>query len=338
MWIFQDLRSAWEYIHNSTSPQIDPGSVTALWQIDVDTLLPCNGSCFYGGPGVPYIFIADSNRLSADTVVHEASHHYMFNATGWWLWWDIGCYSHNLFTEESESCAWSEGWADFYPLPANGDTCFDYGIGPCGAGGGVYENLESRNRNDYPPSFPWGDIVEGRVAGALYDLFDSTNEGYDSAAFSLDPITDIVFQGTSETTFNEFWNNWKASGQNKHHSVRAFYQNTIDYDTAPSFDQPLQDRSVLQGFSYAHVIDLWMNTADGESADTELTYQITNITDTRCGVSLDNHWINISPQPSWLGFCDATIRVSDSMKTADDTFRVSVISVHDRIYFSLIRK
>lgn len=92
----------------------------------------------------------------------------------------------------SETCAWSEGWADFLPLLVNNDPCFEWARGPCGAGGGAFENLEVRSRNDMPPAFPWGDRVEGRIAGALYDLFDNNNEGFDSAAFGFDPIAAIV--------------------------------------------------------------------------------------------------------------------------------------------------
>lgn len=81
MWIFQDLRSAWEYVRNNTSPQIDPGSVTARWEQNSDSLGLCAGSCFFA-IGDPYIFIADNSTISVDTIVHEASHHYMYNATG----------------------------------------------------------------------------------------------------------------------------------------------------------------------------------------------------------------------------------------------------------------
>lgn len=57
MWIFHDLRRAWEAIESTTST--DPGSITARWEKDKNTLLPCvDSSCFYAGPGGPYIFIA----------------------------------------------------------------------------------------------------------------------------------------------------------------------------------------------------------------------------------------------------------------------------------------
>lgn len=167
--------------------------------------------------------------------------------TVWWLWRDVRCYNHNLFSQEDVNCAWSEGWADFLPMPVNGDPCYDWGRGPCGADGGQFENLEMPTWGDGRPQ---GDIVEGRVAGALYDLFDNANEGFESATFGFALIASIVFQSPHEDRFSAFWDNWKASGQNKHHAVRAIWQNTIDYDTPPRFEPPLPDRTVLQGFGW----------------------------------------------------------------------------------------
>jgi len=110
MWIFQDLRRAWEYVRNSTG--VDPGSVTARWENGQNCYpsWPFCGSYFNGGVGGPYVFIAHDSAISGDTVVHETAHHYMWNATGWWLWWDVGCYNHSLFSQEDVNCAWSEGW------------------------------------------------------------------------------------------------------------------------------------------------------------------------------------------------------------------------------------
>ncbi len=336
MWIFQDLRWAWGYIRNITG--VDPGSVTAKWQSGSDCYpsWPFCSSFFYAGVGGPFIFIADSSRLSGDTVVHEAGHYYMYNTTGWWLWWDIGCYNHQLFSQEDVNCAWSEGWADFLPMAVNGDFCYDWGRGPCGTDGGQFENLEMPTWGDGRPQ---GDIVEGRVAGALDDLFDNTNEGFDSASFGFAPIANIVFQAPHEDRLSAFWDSWKSSGQNKHYAVQAIWQNTIDYDTSPRFEPPLPDRTVLQGFSWPHAMDLWAYGVDEESAGWEMSYQIVNVTDWRCGVSLEgNRWVNLTPITGWLGSCDVTVRVSDSLKMADDTFRVNVVPVQAWVYLPLALK
>ncbi|MDD2695803.1 MAG: proprotein convertase P-domain-containing protein, partial [Anaerolineales bacterium] len=196
MWIFQDLRRAWEYFRDNTSPQADPGSVTARWEKDNDCYPFEPGICssfFYAGIGGPFIFIAQRNLISADAVVHEAGHHYMYNLNGWWLWWNIDCYYHNVFSLEDTDCSWSEGWADFFALVANGDPCYDFGIGPCtGIPDQSHYDLENHSLNDNPQNYPFGDKVEGRVAGSLYDLFDSANESYDSASFDFAPIADLV--------------------------------------------------------------------------------------------------------------------------------------------------
>jgi hypothetical protein len=334
MWVFQDLYRAWAHIEAYAG--IDPGGITARWEQDQNSLFPCNSSCFYAGPGGPWVFIADRSVLSEDTVVHEAGHHYMWNQTGWWLWWDITCYNHEIFSQETERCAWSEGWADFLPLVVNGDPCYDFGAGPCGAGGGAFENLEMRSRNDFPPSFPWGDTVEGRVAGALYDLYDSANEGFDSATFGFAPLTSIAFQAPHEDRFSTFWESWKDSGQNQHDAVRAIYQNTIDYDTPPYFWLPLPDRTVLQDSGWEDATNLGAYSADAESEVWELGWQIMYTSDWRCGVTIDAEgFVDIHPQAGWLGSCAVVIRVSDGIKSSDDTFQVSVVPVQARVYLSI---
>lgn len=87
-----------------------------------------------------------------------------------------------------------------------------------------------------------------------------------------------------------------------------------------------------------HVVDLWDYSADDESTDAELGWQILNVTDPRCGVSLDNHFVNLAPQPGWLGWCDVTISVSDGIKASMDTFRVTVVPVRGRSFLPAILK
>ncbi len=221
MWIFQDLRRGWEFVRNNTSPQSDPGSVTAKWQSGQNSLFPCPGSCFMASVIAPYIFIADQDILSADTVIHELGHQYMFTANGYY----VVC-NHSIFTVTDRGCAWTEGWADFFPLPVNGDPCYDFRIGPCGRDGGAFFNLEAQGWGDGRPT---GDAVEGRVAGALYDLFDNTNDGYDYIGVGFSPIWNIIKTGPQEIMFHDFWDSWKASGNDQIGALLAFYQNTIDY-------------------------------------------------------------------------------------------------------------
>ncbi len=336
MWIFQDLRRSWEYVRNSV--HIDPGPVMARWADNVDCWPIC-ASHFHGGVGGPYIFISSQHQNSADVVVHEAAHHYLYNRANWWVL-DASCFNHQIFSQvNSETCAWSEGWADFLPLLVNNDACFDWARGPCGAGGGAFENLEVRSRNDMPPAFPWGDRVEGRIAGALYDLFDNNNEGFDSAAFGFGPIAAIVLDNQAEDRFFTFWQRWQASNNNRHRALHAFYQNTIDYNTPPRFDPPLPNLVALRGVAWPRALDLWSYAVDDDSADSELSFQLVAVSDNRCGVMLtENRWINLAPQANWLGVCDVTVRASDAIATVDDVFRVTVTPVVALNYLPAITK
>jgi hypothetical protein len=255
-----------------------------------------------------------------------------YHAAGWWWWDDPDCYIHNIFSEEDQYCAWSEGWADFLPLPVNNDECYDLGPDHCGDHGGVTYNLEWQNWDD---GYPWGDGVEGRVAGSLYGIFDDNNEGYDSATFGFAPIADIVFNGTNVVDLDWFWINWSVSHQSNHNAVRALFQNTIDYDGAPIFYPELPDKTI---FVNGHgAIDLWFYSYDYESLDEELTFEITYNPNPQCGISLENNrWIDIAPQPNWLGTCEAIIQVSDSLKTNNDIFLVNVIVPVDTEFLPII--
>jgi len=57
------------------------------------------------------------------------------------------------------------------------------------------------------------------------------------------------------------------------------------------------------------------------------------------GVTIDaGDYVDIYPQAGWLGSCDVTIRVRDSLKTADDTLRVNVVPVRARVFLPLVLK
>ena len=178
------------------------------------------------------------------------------------------------------------------------------------------------------------------MAGSLYDLLDNNNEVYDSASFAFAPIVDIAFYGTNVVDFPWFWNNWSVSYQSNHNAVRALYQNIIDYDGEPIFYPELPDKTIFVNNPPWHrAIDLWFYSYDYESLDEELTFEITYNPNPQCVISLeDNRWIDITPQPNWLGTCEATIRVSDSIKENSDTFQVNIVPVVGIAYLPVIIK
>jgi len=330
MWIFQDIQRARDYFLNHTYPQRDPGFLAAHWEKDQYSENGVPGSHFWALIN-PHVYIAHDSRLSLDTVVHELGHHIMWNQTGQWLWYDFGCFQHDLFTQESVECAWSEGLADYFAITVNGDACYDLDQFTCSG-----HNLENHTRND--PNIEgswWGDNVEGRVAGTLYDLMDSSNEDpwYDTAYWGFNPIIAVALDEYGKENLQEFWNAY--FGGDNHNGVRAIYQNTIDYDQAPIII-PIPDRSILQNFTSEHFLNLSDYVYDYESSAQQLTYQIISVSDSRCGVSLDSHWVNANPQMNWIGSCYVTVRVSDSIKTTTTGFWLQVLQINSRISLPVI--
>jgi hypothetical protein len=332
MWIFQDLRRTREYYLSHTNPQSDPGFLAAHWNENQNSQNGIQGSHFWALIN-PHVYIAHDSRFSPDIVVHELGHHIMWNKTGQWLWYDFGCFQHQIFSKESAQCAWSEGWADYFALAVNGDSCYDFDQFVCSG-----YDLENHTRND--PNIQgswWGDNVEGRVAGTLYDLMDSANESpwYDNAYWGFAPIVDIALVGSGRSSLQQFWTAYQ--GTDKHNAVRSIYQNTIDYDQAPVFSA-IPEQRILQNFPHTHLFDLWEYASDVESSDASLTYSIVSVSDSRCGISLDSHWVNANPQTNWVGSCYVTLRTSDSIKTAATGFWTHVLQINSRTYLPFIRK
>jgi hypothetical protein len=337
MWIFQDIRRTREYYLNHTNPPSDTGFLDAHWTENQNSENGIPRSHFWALIN-PHVYIAQNSLISADTIVHELGHHLMWNKTGQWLWYDYSCLKHDIFSQESVQCAWSEGWADFFAIAVNGDICYDTGIGPCTGIPNINKyDLENHTRNDNPASFPWGDGVEGRVAGALYDLLDFPNETpwYDSAYWGFDPIVDIALVGSGYSSLQQFWEGYQ--GTDKHNGVRSIYQNTIDYDNPPVFST-IPDQRILQNFPHMHIFDLWSYSEDIESPDAMLTYSINYVSDSRCGISLDNHWVNANPQMNWVGSCYVTVRADDSIYNSTSGFWLHVMQINSRIFLPIIVK
>lgn len=240
IWTFEDLRNAWNYVHANdfrNGVPYDPGNVKAVWEFNLDCypwLIPgynfiCS-SFVYGGPVLShFIFIADDDNNSMETVVHETGHLFMVNANGWW-YADSNCFVHFISMATDAECAWAEGWADFLPLVVNGDPCYDFSNNPCeGAPDGDYYDLEAHSRADPSNNFQWGDTVEGRVAASMYDLYDANNEGFDWRSAGYGPISRIALGGSQVTTFQDFWNDWLGLSQDPILSGFTLWWNTINY-------------------------------------------------------------------------------------------------------------
>ncbi|WP_433271577.1 hypothetical protein ACQPZF_12760 [Actinosynnema sp. CS-041913] len=135
------------------------------------------------------------------------------------------CSPHQMDRRSSEGCAWTEGFANFYPMA-------------------IYNRDEYRGwRVEDTARYDTGDDTEGRVTGSLWDLMDPAGEAYWDGwqESARDAIWD-TFLDRRSNDFREFWTHRGEEG----HDVGpgpagALFQNTIDY----GFRFPITDGAAL---------------------------------------------------------------------------------------------
>lgn len=136
------------------------------------------------------------------------------------------CNPHNIFTPSSPGCAWVEGWAEWVPARVLGDPVFRWPDG-------VSVDLESSTwgRPDAGP----GDVTEGRVAGALIDLSDRTDDppwdryGEGGLGAASEEIYATNLGAVSDTLAEFFEVDRPGEGETGYLARAALFQNTIDY-------------------------------------------------------------------------------------------------------------
>ena len=293
--IFQTLYDGWSFAPT------DPGPITLVYPSDF-------------GPGYSqttrkvYLPIGFETRPHA--ILHEQAHGIMHNLYGFVPGPAVA--DHELTKTSGKELAWSEGWASFYALAVTGSSCLKAYTSPC-------INLETPTYGT--PGWDDGDDVEGRIIGALWDIIDAANDGYDISQEAFSIIWNRI-KAHADNTLSDFWAGLNSG--NRGRMVSALYQNTIKYNTPPDM-RSLPDQYLLMNSPLNDAIDLRANASDNESTPTELTYSILGVSDFNCGVSLDgNSRVDISPAVNWTGFCDITVQASDGIATDRDTFRVIV--------------
>ncbi|MEJ3750273.1 hypothetical protein WEI85_44320 [Actinomycetes bacterium KLBMP 9797] len=210
---FQAVSDAWN------------GTPGACW----DMVSACRAVVVNWAPGstTGNSYNPDSNQISLKasapdwphTVVHETAHSIMDDVYNDQMPSAPNCNPHFIKKVSSAGCAWVEGFADWLPTRIYNDHSYR------GSTGTV--NLETPTWDT--PGWDNFDRVEGRVAGALMDLNDSTNDGFDVVSEGMDAIW-LTFQWHNSSTFHQFWNQRAGDGFNVGQTARStLHQNTIDY-------------------------------------------------------------------------------------------------------------
>jgi len=152
-------------------------------------------------------------------MLHEYGHHVMYSVYGFI---PPSMQNHTFNLRSNSTTAWAEGWANFYPLAVFNDPIFTW------SNGTHWADINLDTPHWCSSGWDDGDLVEGRVAGALWDIFDSTNDDYDSLSDGFTRIWSLISSQT-DNTFREFWQAWNASSYPKQSALMAIFQNSIDY-------------------------------------------------------------------------------------------------------------
>jgi hypothetical protein len=145
------------------------------------------------------------------------------------------CDPHVIQFSTSAGCAWTEGWAEWFPAMVYNDPFFRWP-----SGGSM--DLESPTWGT--AGWVTGATSEGRVAGTLIDMSDSANEAYwDRTSEGAPGNIWTTFQNHVSNTLSEFFVHRMQDGFEFTDSGTraAAYQNTIDFN----FRDPLPDNVAL---------------------------------------------------------------------------------------------
>ncbi|MBO1330129.1 hypothetical protein [Streptomyces sp. VRA16 Mangrove soil] len=184
------------------------------------------GGAFYR-PSEDEIYLPPQDADDRNVVVHEIGHAVM-DDTYEEDDFDTHCPSpHYITNTSSTNCAWSEGFADWYGVAVFGDPLYVDRTDTNNDASGFTVDFDKHTWDT--GGWDDGDAVEGRVAGALWDLVDSGTEGWDAYGEGLAPVWN-TFLDHRATTFREYWDARVADGRETGApALGSLFQNTIDY-------------------------------------------------------------------------------------------------------------
>lgn len=205
IWVMDQVHRVYEKLDNYDNA---PNKARVIWDLS-----HVGGSFFDRGSEEIYLgaYAADGD---SSIVMHEAAHNFMWDVFGDWFPTSDCPDEHYIEHTSGKTCAWIEGWADFLPLVITNSKYF------------VFDDGSKVNMED-TGSFDDGDTVEGRVAGALWDLYDSSNDGQDTKSYSFSTIYEPVYT-TRISDFEDYWDEW-LDLSNPSSAEVCLNQNSINY-------------------------------------------------------------------------------------------------------------
>ncbi|MFI6588073.1 hypothetical protein [Embleya sp. NPDC050493] len=213
---FDALNDAWKWVPGNTCwDALD----TTCRQVVVNWAPDSTIGNYFGNKQIHLKADAPDSHM---TVVHELTHALMADVYEDYAPPIPNCSPHGVSAKSSTGCAWVEGFAEWVPASVYKDPYYRW---PSGSS----LNLETPTWST--SGWDDGDAVEGRVAGALIDLTDTTNEGSDVYGEAAPGNVWNTFLRHRSATFAEFWQHRKADGYDTSANgpLKSLYQSTIDY-------------------------------------------------------------------------------------------------------------
>lgn len=170
--------------------------------------------------GTNDVHLAAADPDAPITVAHEVSHSIMDDVFDDAFPAAPSCIPHTIPAASSAGCAWTEGFAEWLPAMVFNDPNFRWPDG---------SSLNLENPTFGSPGWNDGDTVEGRVAGAMIDLSDPSNEGTDRVGEGIANLW-TTFQNHNSATFSAFWTDRGNDGFDvSNNALGSLFQSTIDY-------------------------------------------------------------------------------------------------------------
>lgn len=259
-WITNDLIRVWKYVYYQTGGSQNPvetsGPSTVQWKIS-----STDGTYYSRGGNV---HLKGDDPLSKTVVGHEYGHNIMWTIYGAWMPTTYCPSPHYIQYFSHVNCAWTEGWANFITIAVNNEPVYYWASG---------STLNLENPTWTTPNWDDGDGVEGRVAGAMWDMLDSANEGDDQwTEGNLVDLWDTIYH-QNDSNFSEYWSAWLARGHDNSSAgpIMSLYQSTIEYRNGPANDD-FADANVISGNAsgYSHInLNTTGATTQGNDPETQ---------------------------------------------------------------------
>lgn len=158
-----------------------------------------------------------------DVIIHEHGHYVMDWAYAWF--WPSPGGDHDICDDgQDRGLSWAEGFATAWALIVFNDPVYTWPDGSTAnheTGTVCSATSTHHDHNEY------------RVAGALWDLFDAGTETYDLFTLGANEIWETL-KAYNDGDYQDFFGSWKAMGFSADAFLMTAFQNTIDYDVAPT--------------------------------------------------------------------------------------------------------